>query len=450
MLTRIEINGFKTFENFELDLDLFCAVVGPNASGKSNLFDALRFLSALAQSDIRTAMKDLRGEAEELFRITPAQNSDQITFAIEVLLPRSGVDAFGQEFSISSQRLRYELAIARRAGADGGVEGLFVDFEQCGPIKKSDDQSSFVRKLKEISYGRTRRAFISMRERTKDHFDAIEVRQDGPSKHGRPITLAVANASRTALSTITTSEFPHLYALREFLSSIHFLQIDPQAARRPSDRLTSRDLAPNASNLATVLARIQSETASPSRPLGALADIGTDLTSLIPSVRSIVVQDDERTREYAFDIRLNDDLSFSSRVISDGTLRLLALMTILNDPKRSGMLCFEEPENGVHEGRIPQLVKLLRDSCNSSIENADSGYFQILTNTHSPAVMQSLQDEEIIVADIISEIDPKTKQKISKTRMRKGVKDSGDLIDPEKVLTRFEIDSLLRKTAGAA
>jgi hypothetical protein len=34
--------------------------------------------------------------------------------------------------------------------------------------------------------------------------------------------------------------------------------------------------------------------------------------------------------------------------------------------------------------------------------------------------------------------------------MRKGVKDSGDLIDPEKVLTRFEIDSLLRKTAGAA
>jgi predicted ATPase len=289
-----------------------------------------------------------------------------------------------------------------------------------------------------------------MRERTKDHFDAIEVRQDGPSKHGRPITLAVANASRTALSTITTSEFPHLYALREFLSSIHFLQIDPQAARRPSDRLTSRDLAPNASNLATVLARIQSETASPSRPLGALADIGTDLTSLIPSVRSIVVQDDERTREYAFDIRLNDDLSFSSRVISDGTLRLLALMTILNDPKRSGMLCFEEPENGVHEGRIPQLVKLLRDSCNSSIENADSGYFQILTNTHSPAVMQSLQDEEIIVADIISEIDPKTKQKISKTRMRKGVKDSGDLIDPEKVLTRFEIDSLLRKTAGAA
>nr|QQZ49753.1 AAA family ATPase [Phenylobacterium glaciei] len=61
MLTRIEIDGFKTFEHFSLDLQPFTAIVGPNASGKSNLFDALRFLSLLAQVDIRTAMQDLRG-----------------------------------------------------------------------------------------------------------------------------------------------------------------------------------------------------------------------------------------------------------------------------------------------------------------------------------------------------------------------------------------------------
>ena len=446
MLTRIEIDGFKTFENFELDLDPFCAVVGPNASGKSNLFDALRFISALVQSDIRTAMKNLRGEPEELFRITPGKKSNQIRFAIEVLLPRNGADAFGQKFSISSLRLRYVLKIARRAGADGGVEGLFVDFEECAPIKKGEDRSKFVKTATENLYGRTRRPFINMR----DKGDAIEVRQDGPSKHGRPITLAIANASRTALSTITTSEFPHLYALREFLASIHFLQIDPQAARRPSDRLSARDLAPDASNLATVLARIQSETATTNRPHGALADIASDLTSLIPSVRSIVLQDNERAREYAFDIKLSDDLSFSSRVISDGTLRLLALMTILNDPRRAGMLCFEEPENGVHEGRMPQLVELLRNSCSTSIYESDDHYFQILTNTHSPAVMNCLKGEEIIAADIITTIDPKTKIKTSKTRMRKGVVDSSDLISPERTLTRVEIDSLLRKTAGAA
>jgi AAA15 family ATPase/GTPase len=52
MLTRIEIDGFKTFEDFGLDLKPLTAIVGPNASGKSNLFDALRFLSLLAQYDI--------------------------------------------------------------------------------------------------------------------------------------------------------------------------------------------------------------------------------------------------------------------------------------------------------------------------------------------------------------------------------------------------------------
>jgi AAA15 family ATPase/GTPase len=86
MLTRIEIDGFKTFDRFALDLHPLTAIVGPNASGKSNLFDSLRFLSALAQPDIRTAMQGLRGEPEELFRQTPNGQADCITFAIEVVL----------------------------------------------------------------------------------------------------------------------------------------------------------------------------------------------------------------------------------------------------------------------------------------------------------------------------------------------------------------------------
>ena len=66
MLTRIEIDGFKTFEKFGLDLGPMTAIVGPNASGKSNLFDALKFISLLSKSDIRTAMQEMRGEPEEL------------------------------------------------------------------------------------------------------------------------------------------------------------------------------------------------------------------------------------------------------------------------------------------------------------------------------------------------------------------------------------------------
>ena len=112
MLTRIEIDGFKTFEGFSLDLGPLTAVVGPNASGKSNLFDALRFLSLLAQYDIRTAMQGLRGDPEELFRQTASGISECMSFSVEVLLGRTGVDAFGTSYEIPARRLRYELRLA--------------------------------------------------------------------------------------------------------------------------------------------------------------------------------------------------------------------------------------------------------------------------------------------------------------------------------------------------
>jgi predicted ATP-dependent endonuclease of OLD family len=71
MLTRIELSGFKSFDDFGLDLRPLTAIVGPNASGKSNLFDALRFLSLLAQYDIRTAMQDLRVSPKSSFGTPP-------------------------------------------------------------------------------------------------------------------------------------------------------------------------------------------------------------------------------------------------------------------------------------------------------------------------------------------------------------------------------------------
>jgi len=54
MITRIEIDGFKSFSNFSMDLKPFQVIIGAKGSGKSNLFDALQVLG-------RTAYMDLRG-----------------------------------------------------------------------------------------------------------------------------------------------------------------------------------------------------------------------------------------------------------------------------------------------------------------------------------------------------------------------------------------------------
>jgi len=454
MLTRIEIDGFKTFEKFSLDLQPFSAVVGPNASGKSNLFDALKFLSLLSLHDIRTAMQDLRGEPEELFRLTASGPCSEMRFAVEVALDREGRDAFGTNYEVKSQRLRYELSLRMKMDGRGQPRGTFVAYESCVALAKKDEEAAFFRRAK-LSYSDRRNPFIET-EIENDTAKAFVIRQDGPSekggtKRGTGRRLAATEASRTALSTITTAEFPHVYALRDLFASTRFLEINPQAARKPSDRFEERVLRADASNLAAVLAHLRDETRTDLRSEGVIADISMDLATLIPSVRAVEIADNPAAKEYSFGIATSDHLSFSSRVISDGTLRLLALLAILDDPARRGILCFEEPENGIHEGRIPTLVDLLRHAVPTAETMGNDTLFQILVNTHSPAVMAALEENEIVAADSVSVIDPASKIRQVKTRMRRmPASTTQATFNWETDLTRKDVENLLRRPSDEA
>jgi predicted ATPase len=149
---------------------------------------------------------------------------------------------------------------------------------------------------------------------------------------------------------------------------------------------------------------------------------------------------------------MRDQARFSSRVLSDGTLRILALLTLLHDPKRRGVLCFEEPENGIHEARVKGLIELLRDFCTDLNEPPQQGekLSQILVNCHSPEVMSHLLPNEIVAADMVLVSDPFTQQTYRRSRMRSGVLDELPIdrrLD-ESRLTRFELGQLLRREVG--
>ncbi|SDX42255.1 AAA family ATPase [Paracoccus sanguinis] len=443
MITRVEIDGFKSFRRFAIDLEPLSAIVGPNASGKSNLFDAIQLIAGLATKDIRSAIFGMRGEPEELFRKRGAELDERIELAVELLLPPSGIDPFGTKYTVKAQRLRYSLVLSMRRGPSGVLEGLFIDSEECKPIKKSRDQSAFARgQAKFIKYGGNIRDFL-VTEGTGDA-RVFKIRQDGPNKSGKPRVLPAKEASQTALSTVASAEFPHLFAVKDFFSRISFLVINARNARRESDRFQTKSMLPDASNISAVLARIKDDTSTTDRPDGVLVDISRGLARLIPSTRRVLSVTSVDKKEYSFEIEMADGATFSSRVISDGTLRLLALVTFLEDPNRAGLLCFEEPENGVHEGRIPALVESLREAT----KDVSSGYFQVLLNTHSPALMSALDDAEIIAADVVTMVSQGNKEKF--TRMRAGAQAQVELIEPQKHLTRFEIERLLRARGDSA
>ena len=100
MITRIEIDGFKTFNNFTMEFTPFTVVAGTNASGKSNLFDALKLLSNLAETDLKTAFNNtnLRGDAQEQFsQYHYGEFANEMKFSAEILLDSTITDNWGEK-----------------------------------------------------------------------------------------------------------------------------------------------------------------------------------------------------------------------------------------------------------------------------------------------------------------------------------------------------------------
>ena len=449
MFTRVEIDGFKSFEKFALDLEPFCVIAGPNAAGKSNFFDALRLLARLAETDARSALQGLRGEPHELFRQKPDGTAKRMVLAVEVLVDRNFTDPYGKRHDLKNTRMRYEVGIERRPEATGVMEKLFVFREQAFLIlrdqdslfKRHDHDREAKASLRHWApAGKSKTKLISM----SPDLQSIEVTQDGSG--GRKRVLPLGEATETFLSSLRTGgDFQHLYALRKELISLRFLQLDPAAERMPSDILARDELEPNGANLATVLARLRAETATHDRPEGVLVEIRQDLNLLIPSVLDIGVVRNEAARQFQLSVTMRDGSVFGSRVLSDGTLRMIALLAVLHDHRRRGVLCFEEPENGIHEARLPGLISLLRTSCTDLTmppETDKDTLTQIIVNTHSPLVLQHLRPSEIIGADVVAVSEGDRKTLSRKTRMRPGAIDELPLGDR---MTRHETLELLQR-----
>lgn len=415
MLARIEIDGFKSFENFKLDLSPFTAIVGPNASGKSNLLEAIQFLSNIVREGVEDAARDIRGVPSELFRRTPGRRVRRMSFAVEAELGREVEDDLGNSRELAFRRVRYEvrlgLGLARKGG--GGLRP-YVAEERCFAI-----------------VGKARRKTVMLMERTPRGPVTLT---DGPVER-RNLTR-----QRSAISSIQSADFAHLFAMRDLLGSVKVFHVNPAVARRPSDIFAPRTLLPDASNLATVLVEMRDDTRTAERPDGVLADVSADLAMFVRKVSRLVVR--KSGYECIFALETTDGLKFDARVISDGTVRLIALLALLNDPVRGGLVCLEEPENGIHEGRIPDLVRRLREVSRHAAERPP---MQIILNTHSPAILTGLRDEELVAADLVSTVKRGSTDAVLRTRMRRAVSD-----DDEACLARVEIERLLRRPEGAA
>lgn len=388
MITYIKIHGFKSFHNFEMVFTPLTVVAGVNASGKSNLFDALQLLARLAEVDLKTAFSEQRGHPSELF--TQYDEDDYATemeFIVEMLVNRKVKDNWGGEVDLKYTRLRYQLKIKRESNISG-FENLYIVDERLENLKHNEDNwvKNYIPKTVLETWRPKvtgRRAIPYIKTEDKSGIATIVVHQDGQA--GNKKVFPAKNASQTVLSSINTIDFQHILAAKQEMLSWKFMQLNPEDLREPTRQdLGIRDtITASGKNLAAALFRIKQDDEY------TLTAISRDLNNLLPNLTEVNVYDDKANRQFIIKVKGDDGREFSSRVLSEGTLRLLTLCVLQYDQQHTGLLCFEEPENGIHPFRIEAMARLLKE-LTVDFKDTEMPLRQVIVNTHSPVLVSQL------------------------------------------------------------
>ncbi len=311
-----------------------------------------------------------------------------------MIAPLSVEDDFGVECKPKANFLRYVLELRY----DQNPEKLTVEREQLSPLQISEaakllgfEHSGAFRKSA-LTTPRRRGPFISTDETTKDR-PGIQLHQDGGSR-GRAIP--VGRSPRTVVGGTNAAEFPTVLAARREMASWRIFQLEPSVMRSPDpiggeDRIDERG-----AHLAAAIERLRAAETGDGR---ILQTISNRLGQLLPEVRSIRIERDERVQRLSLMMKIKGcEHELGPMSLSDGTLRFLVLATLAEDPEASGVVCMEEPENGVHPSRVPVMCELLRDLCVDPKEevNEDNPLRQVIVNTHSPDVVSEFDYSEIL------------------------------------------------------
>lgn len=419
MLTRFQATGFKNLENIDVHLGPFTCIAGPNGVGKSNLFDAIAFLGALADKPLGEAAAAVRGsegrvgDVRSLFRSSSGERVQEMSFLVEMIIPRTGEDDLGSAAEASMTFLRYELRLRHRQDRSS-LGPLEVTFERMEHINKTGagEVLKFPHRTEwrdSVIDGRRTVPYIETSE--DDGKTVVLTRADskGGLGGGGARRLLATNMPRTVLSTANNAaEHRTLVLARQEMMGWTQFQLEPSALRAPDPFNAPRRIASSGAHLpATLFGLAQDARKSGDRTEGDVYQtVANRLAELFENVRSLRVDVDEKRELYSIlmtDLQHSDHLASS---LSDGTLRFLALAILEASATGPSLLCLEEPENGIHPDRIPPMIRLLQDLAVDVDLPAgpNNPMRQVIVNTHSPSVVACVPQDTLLFAEAAERI----------------------------------------------
>ncbi|KWT92699.1 AAA family ATPase [Candidatus Magnetominusculus xianensis] len=422
MLTRLKVSGFKNLVDVDISFGPFTCIAGANGVGKSNLFDAIQFLSALAEKPFREAAMSVRDNngtpsaIKSLFHRHGEHTGNKMTFEAEMIVPKEGIDELGQEIKTSNTLLKYSLELIFNE-SKGGIELLK---EELVPIKLDDVSKRLLFPHESvwrdsILIGNREKPLISTEENEHGYHILAHVEDckgfdrempqmpaTGFSASGTLVNgIPAKTLPRTVLSTLmdAAQRYTTIMAKKE-MQSWRLMLLNPLLLREPDKIGAPTQLGDYGSYLPSTLYRIAA--AKNNNESRVYQEIANRLSELIDDVSEISVDRDDKRELMTLELTDRSGTKYTARDLSDGTLRFLAAAVIEADEQMGGLICFEEPENGIHPARIPAMIKLLKYIATDATLPVEEGnpLRQVIINTHSPAVVAQVPDDSLLIAEL--------------------------------------------------
>jgi predicted ATPase len=389
MLNRIVIKGYKSLQDVDVTLQPLSVLFGPNAAGKSNCLDALQLLSRMATS--RTLKEALeppyRGQPLESFTFGPKGiagllQADRAAFSFQadVTLSPVVVDAVNRQIRDMRQG-----TYAAEAPASGNSNGLSFVRERrlryrieveimpkSGMLRVADEYLAALTSTGEPT-GK-RRPFL---ERVDKRLHLRMEGQAHPIYHERYLDHTILSLP------LYPPHYPHLVAMRQELARWLFFYFEPRERMRAANPVKEvRHIGMMGEELAAFLNTLK---ALDERQFNAVAK---SLHLMVPSITGIEVEVNSLGEvELRF---LEGGRPISSRIVSEGTLRILGLLALSAAKDPPALVGLEEPENGIHPGRLRLVAEYLKT-------RKLLGDSQFIVTTHSSLLPDLLPPETLYV-----------------------------------------------------